>query len=188
MVCETMISNRIAQRRFALAITCDPTRPYDPFVRPYEPGISHDAENTDAISIPADTEGWEVKLIEAVSKATQKAQFLQLEARIKQLENQPFVVSTEIVSLAGSGYQLRTPIPVLISRLENPEVEEGEEYVAESAEANIAVTDSTSDRSINALKEALIRRFKFLTENETKLGKNPRRQLSVLRELISENE
>jgi predicted RNase H-like HicB family nuclease len=102
-----------------------------------------------------------------------------LEARIQVLEElaqQPFTIP--IQSLAPSPVAIKSPIRVLVTQ-------DNGDYIASFVDANINGSGESVLEAVEMLREQIAFLFQHYTENESRLGSEPKRQLAVLRDFLS---
>lgn len=85
-----------------------------------------------------------------------------------------------ITTLAPEPYRLRQEIVAVVEQVEDS-------FVATHFDANLSASGDTREEAIQNLKTLLVEIFEDLSSEEPeRLGKEPSRQLAVLRELLSE--
>ncbi|GAB5513730.1 MAG: hypothetical protein Rhob2KO_14550 [Rhodopirellula baltica] len=110
-----------------------------------------------------------------------------LGTRIETLESQLDTVpySIQIVFVDSDFCELTRQLPLLVTTYTSDTAEEGVEYTVCFVEANLAATDESLERAVDAFKSRLISKFKLLTTHDpTKLGRLPTKQLAVLNSVL----
>jgi hypothetical protein len=110
-----------------------------------------------------------------------------LGTRIETLESQLDTVpySIQIVFVDSDYCELTRQLPLLVTTYTSDTAEEGVEYTVCFVEANLAATDESLERAVDAFKSRLISKFKLLTSHDpTKLGRLPTKQLAVLNSVL----
>lgn len=108
---------------------------------------------------------------------TLKEEVLALKAQIQRLSTYR-VVAVPVASLAPEPFVLLKPITVAVEG-------DGEDFTATFYEGNVSGSGSTEAEAIANFKDNLLSLFEILSESaEDQLGPLPRRQLTILREVV----
>jgi len=101
----------------------------------------------------------------------------ELECRVKRLETKG--IPAQITTLTPAPLKLRRNIPVVIDF-------NGEDYTASFFDANLHGSGETDQEAFDGLRDRIVLTFEILDQHdEKKLGPEPKRQLAVLRAIIS---
>ena len=89
------------------------------------------------------------------------------------------IVTTSVSTLTPAPFIVRRPIPVTIQVTD-------EDSIASFLEANVNASGDTLQEAFRNLCDMLIAKFDFLESlDPAKLGREPQRQLAVLREFVA---
>ena len=92
----------------------------------------------------------------------------------------PLVQLRTITRFKHDGIRVINDISVIVRSIGD----ERDNFVASFDKANIVASGDTPEEAMHNLCDTLHTQFKFFQENESKLGREPRRQLAVLREFL----
>jgi len=114
---------------------------------------------------------------ERAQRTSQAVQIRAIEMLIAKIE--PVGLSVLLTTLAPENLKLSASIPVVIQF-------NGDDYIASFFDANIHASGDTDQEAFDGLRERVIEVFKILDSHDpAKLGPEPKKQLAVLRSLIS---
>ncbi len=89
---------------------------------------------------------------------------------------------TAITQLSDFSLRVIVDIPVTISALDD----DLDNFIASFEQAGIFASGETPAEAVTNLRETIAMNVEFFRENKDKLGQEPKRQLSVLREFIQD--